>query len=221
MPQTSVLLINQRHMHLRLSQFLGFTFIEIMLVVVIVGLLASGIIMMSSRDDAHRIVATEVQSLRLLIQQAQMQAMSDHHLYGLRLHKSGWILKRFESEADILTWDVAPAVSPESQSSTLSTPLAAPAPAQWVQVEPEMSAHEIDEALSMALFLGRNDKAVDLDSGKAIPHLLFMSDGFVTPGLLLFKIKSTEETFLFEILPGGQLKEGQVDELSESRLYFN
>jgi len=82
----------------------GLTLIEIMIVVMVVGVLASGIALVASRDRLPALLNEESFRLRVHVNHLRALAMNSTKPYGIIFTQGGWKLLAFTTQEDFLSW---------------------------------------------------------------------------------------------------------------------
>lgn len=133
----------------------GFTLIEILVVLVLVGLLASLAVFTLGGDSRLRETENIVRELYLLMQTASEQAVLDNRELGLRFEDDGYRFLAFSEEEG--TW-----VAPRER---LFRPRSLP---EWLEVTRYIE-NDVPRLASSS------------DSDRLLPDLVFFSSGEITP----------------------------------------
>ena len=151
---------------------LGFTLIEIMVVVMIVGVLASGIAIVAGRDRLPALMSQQATVLKSHVRQLQVMALNESKPYGLVFSQEGWTI-------------VEPLGLDQFLSSGVSTPLEQPLSWQKIQVKNKRGLDAQALPKQLRLVLERFDEPVDLDftatANQLWPQIYIAPNGQVTP----------------------------------------
>ena len=152
--------------HSRLTA--GFTFVEIFVVMAIIGILAGAVVLHSIGADRDRNIATEAERLAALIELARVEALSRNESWGLFVHRSRYGFRVY-NEFDG-TWGAA-------SKHTFRTREAPP------DVEFSLAVEGLSSTSTEA-FPRDSDRpgTGDDDSGNAdLPRVLILASGEQTP----------------------------------------
>ncbi len=145
-------------LHRRAAQ--GFTLIEVLLVVVLIGVLMGVAVVSLNPEDPARRLLRERERLQAQIQYARLMAESDQIELGIRLHAEGYEFMRFRQSDRV--W------LPMSQDAVLK-PHKAPG---------------IDLVWRDSLAAGKPVATAGAVGGVRQPDLLLLSSGEATPGVI-------------------------------------
>ena len=146
----------------------GFTFIEIFVVMAIIGILAGAVVLHSIGADRDRDIATEAERLAALIELARVEALSRNESWGLFVERSRYGFKVY-NELDG-TWTVAPKRTFRTRD--------APTDIEFSLTVEGLSDHSTDALLEGTEGSNTGDgDASDAD----VPEVLILASGEQTP----------------------------------------
>ena len=151
----------------------GFTFIEILIVVAIIGILAGVVVLHSIGADRHRNLQTEAERLAALIELARAEALSRNESWGLFVGRTRYGFKVYDELTG--TWRAA-------SKNTFRTRNAPPDMAFSLQVE---GLSRLDASSDQ--FVGGPERPEsDEDDGNEadLPQVLILASGEQTPFLI-------------------------------------
>ncbi len=160
---------------------LGFTLIEVLVVIVIVSVLAGLTVLSIAPGSPQRTLKREAQRLELTVLAAAEKALLDGLEYGLRFTGKEYQIVKFDARAE-----------------------------QWIpQQAPEFQPHRLPDAVQLVLeieeqlFTPETDTGADTEARRqqggreadAEPHILLLSSGEVTAFDIYFSLDSGGETY--------------------------
>jgi type II secretion system protein H len=189
----------------------GFTLIELMLVIFIVGMLATGVSMVSTSDRLPKQITQEARMLQASVRQMQSLAMTHQQIYGLSFNDGGWRLYVVEPNADYMQWGVNQAqesleqqplerfsgINNDKDDKTDSNDI------PWMLIKKKNSRHELSKQLELHLFLG--DKESEILGSDDLPQILFSAQGDVTPFFLLLRGVNSDVEVMLEVTNAGEV----------------
>lgn len=190
--------------------FTGFTLLELMLVIFIVGMMATGVTMVSTQDRLPKKIAEETRELQASIRQMQSLAMTHQKMYGLSFSDGGWRLYSVETTTDFMQWGV-----PQATESLEEQPLNRFAGIDdesseidsegvpWSLIPKKKNRHEISKQLELHLFLG--DEESEILGGDDLPQIMFSAQGDVTPFFLLLRGVNSDVELMLEVTNAGEV----------------
>lgn len=133
----------------------GFTLIEVLLVVLLIGVVTGIVLLAASPNDASRVVATEAERLADVLSLASEEAVNNNQQMGLLFDEKNYTFVVLDEQSQ--KWEVSP--------------------------EPIFAAHELAEVVSLHLLKDDMQKVMVLDEDKdneqqaVTPQVLFLSSG--------------------------------------------
>ena len=148
----------------------GFTLLELLLVMTIIGILAATVTLAVSDAGARQRVQTEAERVALAIELARTEALTRNEIWGLSVSPSGYAFQTYDPEAD--EWEVLderPFQPRRAEDGLLFT------------VQAELAQHsQADEDGDATLpFLASDDD--DAASQAGFPSIAILPGGEVTP----------------------------------------
>ncbi|HBF09893.1 MAG: prepilin-type N-terminal cleavage/methylation domain-containing protein [Pseudomonadota bacterium] len=188
----------------------GFTLLEIILVVFIVGIMATGITIVASRDEIPQVIRDEAGLLQQDIRELQNLAMIHHRLYGLSFTQAGWRPVEIQPDVDYLTWgiDQATVVSDDEEIDETK-------PLPWQPVI-NVDTHGLDSRIEMLMYLDEDNQVELLEKDLLVPQIIISAQGDVTPFVLVLRGERAESGSVYQITPAGLVRES--DENTQSYL---
>jgi len=198
----------------QLRAFSGFTLIEIMIVVFIVGILASGVAMLATRDQAVKVINDEAQTLQRGIAYLQNQAMNQHRYFGLAFSELGWQLLTIEPTVDFVDWGAEPGLMPAQVNSNSRQQSAEEQKSPWGLIELDKARHTLSPKLEISLIFGEDEPVIlesDFKKVKA-PQILLSAQGEVSPFSIRFAAADGSNEQLYSIDGNGRLTRVNTDD---------
>jgi len=191
----------------------GFTLIEIMVVVFVIGILALSIGLIANRDGVDQQMEQQLAELSNQLLDAQQRARLEYNNYGLWIHERGWQVMQLTPRVEFLTWGItntvqgvngngiksptrfgATAIDAPTDQATIGAP-------RWRAVDKAQA--QLNSSFDMSVYIGKIDgfeetQALELEASGSelprIPQIMIASDGEVTPfELRLSSVKAQRE----------------------------
>lgn len=134
----------------------GFTLIEVLLVVLLIGIVSGIVLLAASPSDSSRLVASETERLAQVLSLAADEAVNDNQQLGLMLDEKGYSFVSFDEKTRQWLPDDNPVFAPYELPSTVSI-------------------HLLKDDNSKTMLLSPQDK--DKDKQVLTPQALFLSSG--------------------------------------------
>ena len=181
----------------------GFTLLEIMLVLVLIGLMLSTVIPTLRRDNPSDQVNTLTQELLVTVRQIQRQALASGQDLGLQLTDDGYRLVQYQT-SQWQVMDRAPTLVPAELRLTLSV-------GESIWQEALLLEQQSAIVLEPRALLPTEDAAdqpSEEQEDPIVPDIIFRAAGDITPARLTLASQDNARTLVFN--ENGQIHVGDA-----------